>query len=72
MQRVASVPDTYGASMAILLKRANVAKEHTWNLESIFPDLDAWEQAFATLQSEGKCKEEKREKMRGNKVEIIK
>ncbi len=38
--------------MAILLKRANVAKEHTWNLESIFPDLDAWEQAFATLQSE--------------------
>ena len=29
-----------------LLKRQEVPREHTWNLESIYPNLEAWEQDF--------------------------
>ncbi|HLN64499.1 MAG TPA: oligoendopeptidase F [Symbiobacteriaceae bacterium] len=29
-----------------LLKRQEVPHEHTWNLESIYPNLEAWEQDF--------------------------
>jgi oligoendopeptidase F len=32
-----------------LLKRHEVQREHTWNLESIYADLDAWERDFARV-----------------------
>lgn len=38
--------------MTTLLRRDQVAPQSTWNLESIFPTLEAWEQAIATVERE--------------------
>lgn len=37
--------------MERLLKRHEVQREHTWDLESIYPNNEAWEQDFAKLSS---------------------
>jgi oligoendopeptidase F len=36
--------------MERVLKRSEVAKEHTWDLEAIYPDASAWEADFAKVQ----------------------
>ena len=36
--------------MQTLTKRSDIAKEYTWNLESIFPTNEDWESAFKALQ----------------------
>jgi hypothetical protein len=33
-----------------LTKRSEIAREHTWDLESIFPTNDDWENSFKRLQ----------------------
>lgn len=38
--------------MTTLPKRADVAPEYTWNLESIFPSLEAWEQGFSSVEQD--------------------
>ena len=37
--------------MERLLKRQEVKREHTWDLESIYPSTEAWEQDFAKVSS---------------------
>src|SRR5262245_33221646 len=38
--------------MAVSLpRRADVAREHTWNLESIYPTTAHWERAFEEVES---------------------
>src|SRR5947209_4476615 len=36
--------------MQTLKKREEIPTEYTWNLESIFPSNEAWEQAFQSIQ----------------------
>ncbi len=33
------------------MKRVEIPKEQTWDMASVFPDLDAWEQAFSELST---------------------
>ncbi len=33
------------------LKRVEIPVEQTWDMASVFPDLDAWEQAFSELST---------------------
>jgi oligoendopeptidase F len=40
------------AESTMLLQRADVAREHTWDLESIFATREAWEQAFAQVEAD--------------------
>ncbi len=35
-----------------LPQRANVAREHTWDLESIFTTIESWEQTFAQVEAD--------------------
>jgi oligoendopeptidase F len=37
---------------SVLPERAEVAREHTWDTESIFPDLNAWQAALEGLRAE--------------------
>ncbi|HEU5086518.1 MAG TPA: oligoendopeptidase F [Roseiflexaceae bacterium] len=36
--------------MTTLARRADVEREHTWDLEAIFPNLEQWEQRFAAVE----------------------
>lgn len=38
--------------MQTLTKRSEIAREHTWDLESIFPTNDDWENSFKRLQQD--------------------
>src|SRR5579859_2550692 len=38
------------SKLQVLKKRSDIPEEYTWNLASIFPSNDDWEQAFQALQ----------------------